>query len=68
MLKKLGTTVHYKRPGKGDYKLAVLVFADARRRDDHGQLCFLSGLLFSDLDSDSVFHAVSCSSRSQGVR
>ena len=62
-LKKLGTGCHYKRPVPGKYDLSVLVFADASRKEDHGQLSFLSGILFGNLASGSVFHVISCSSR-----
>ncbi len=60
--KKLGTTTLYKRPSNGSIELSVLFFADASRKDDHGQFCFLSGLLFGDLKLDSIFHVLSWSS------
>ena len=63
LLRKLGTKTHYKKPGKGCYKISVLVFADASKKDDHVQLCYLSGLLFDDLQTGSVFHALSWCSR-----
>ena len=62
LLKKLGTSISYKRPPSSDYKLTVIVFADASRKNDHGQLCFISGLLFGKLASGSVIHVISWSS------
>lgn len=54
--------MHYKRPEKGDYKLSVLSLVDANRKDDHGQLCFLSGLRFGNLSSGSVVRIIPLSS------
>ena len=61
-LKKHGTSISYYRPNKGDYKLSILIFADASKQDDHGQLLYLAGLLFGIFESDSVFHTLSWSS------
>ncbi len=61
--KKLGTTSLYKRPSNGSFELSILIFADTSRKDDYGQLCFLSGLLFGDLKLDSIFHVLSWSPR-----
>ncbi len=63
LLKKLGTTVYYKRPPSGNYKISLVVFADASRKTNHGQLYFISGLLFGDLASGSTIHVLSWSSR-----
>ena len=63
---KLGSSTHYKRLGKDNHSLYFLSFADTSRKDDHGQLCFLLGLVFGDLNSGSVFHTISWSSRKSG--
>ena len=63
LLKKIGTITHYKRLEKSDYKFSVLVFADASRKDDQEKLCFLSGLLFGNFSSGSVFYIISWSSQ-----
>ena len=39
-----------------------MVFADASKQNDHGQVSYLSGLLFGNLESGSVFHVLSWSS------
>ncbi len=56
-LKKLGTSIAYLRPENGFYNVSVLIFADDSHLSDHGQLAFLflSGLLFGDFASGSVF-------------
>ena len=61
-LKKYGTSISYTRPKKGEYTLSILVFADASKQNDHGQISYLSGLLFGNLESGSVFHVLSWSS------
>ena len=58
LLKELGSTIRYKRPDPGGYKLSVLVISDAGRKNDHGQLSFLSGLIFGDLIEGAVFQAI----------
>jgi len=63
-LKKLGTTVTFNRPSmKGSYAISLVVFADASRKQDHGQLGMLSGLLFGELSEGSTVHVLSWSSR-----
>ncbi len=62
-LKKLDTSISYLLPENGFHNVSVLIFADAIHPSDHGQLAFLSGLLFGDLASGSVFHVLSCPSR-----
>ena len=66
ILKKHGTSASYDRPEKRNYDISVLIFADASQHNDHGQLCYLAGLLFGKLKSGSTFHALSwCSHKSQ---
>ena len=62
LLKKHGTFLNYKRPGKGKQKLSVLIFADASRQNDRGQLSYLSGILFGNLESGAIFHTISWNS------
>ena len=59
-LKKLGTTVAYPRPtDKDKYQLSVLVFADASRTDDCGQLGILTGLLIGEIKKNAIYHTIS---------
>ena len=60
--KKHGTSIICVRPKNGDFKLYFLIFADAIQRSDHGQLSYLAGLHFGNLESGSVFHTLSWSS------
>lgn len=63
-LKKVCTVATYKCPKpNASKKLSVLVFSDAGRTSDHGQLCFIAGLLVGELTEGSIFHSVSWSSR-----
>lgn len=58
--KKLGTTIAYPRPtDKQAYDFSVLVFTDASRTDDCGQLGILTGLLIGDVKNNSIYHATS---------
>ena len=62
-LKKLGTVISYPRPTDAtEYDLTVLVFSDASRTDDRGQLGILCGLLVGELKSGAIFHTASWSS------
>lgn len=62
-LKRLGTTTSYKRPEEqGELTLSVLVFADAGRRNENGQLGYITGLLFGKLNVGSTFHTLSWTS------
>ena len=59
-LKKLGTTIAYTRPSdKCQYELSVLLFADASRIDDCGQLGVITGLLIGEMRNESIYHAIS---------
>lgn len=59
-LKKTGTVASYKRPiTVNEQNMSVLVFSDAGRTCDHGQLCFIAGVLFGGLSEKSIFHTVS---------
>ena len=62
-LKKLGTCISFVTPQvQCEMKLSVVVFADASRSGDHGQLSYLSCLLFGDLQKDSIVHTLSWTS------
>lgn len=62
-MKKLGSTITYKRPlDNKNYSLLILVFADASRNDDYGQLGYVAGLSIGDFKLGSIFHVLSWSS------
>lgn len=61
-LYQLGSNSVYKRPVLGYLQLSVLVFSDAGRAKERGQLEFLCGLLLGELKKGSVFHVLSWSS------
>ncbi len=59
-LKKLGTTISFPRAPKGkEVPVSVVVFSDASRTDDRGQLCYIAGLLLGPLQKDSTFYTLS---------
>lgn len=59
-MKKLGTVISYPRPtDKREHELSVLVFADASRVDEAGQLGVLTGLLVGEMKSNSIYHPIS---------
>lgn len=59
-LKKLGTAISYPRPTeKSENELSVLVFADASRTDDVGQLGVLTGLLIGEMKNNAIYHTIS---------
>lgn len=63
-LKKLGTVSQYKRPDtKGQLSISIMVFADAGRSNENGQLGFIAGLLIGPLAAGSVFHVLSWTSQ-----
>ena len=45
LLKKLSNIASCIRSALGSYKISVLVFAEASRKNDHGRLSFLSVLV-----------------------
>lgn len=60
LLKKLCTVISYPRPiTQSSYELSILVFADASRIDDVGQLGVLTGLLLGPMKKDSLYHMIS---------
>ncbi|PXF39635.1 hypothetical protein BWQ96_10233 [Gracilariopsis chorda] len=62
-LKKKSTTVRYLQPeAKKECQVSLVVFADASRGTDHGQLGYIAGLLFGDLKENTVFHTVAWTS------
>ncbi len=59
-LKKYGTSISYPRPtDKTKYKLSILVFSDASRVDENGQIGLLAGLLVGEMEKQSICHALS---------
>ena len=61
---KLGTAISYDKPTeKKEFEVSVLVFADASRKQDDGQLAYVCGLLIRCFQRGSTFHTVSWSSR-----
>ncbi|PXF49341.1 hypothetical protein BWQ96_00915 [Gracilariopsis chorda] len=60
-LKKRRTCALFHRPPVGCYPVSLLVFADASRTFDHGQLGFVTGLMFGEITEGSVFHPISWS-------
>ena len=59
-LKKYGSTIHYTIPPPGStVDASILVFSDAGRKVDRGQISVLSGLLLGDVKKGCVFHALS---------
>ena len=68
MLKKLcmyGSTCTYVSPPKGTFQSSVVVFADAARPLENGQIGILAGLLIGSLCKYSIFHIISWSSSLQ---
>lgn len=61
-LQRLGSTIQFVRPTeKKEYQLSVVVFSDASRKENYGQLGVFGGLLIGDLKKGSAFHALSWS-------
>jgi len=64
ILKKLGSLIKFKRPSeKGSFDLSVVVFSDASRGNDAGQIGYISGLLIGEFKEGSVFHTLSWMSK-----
>ena len=57
-LKHFGTTSTFRALEKGTFDISVVIFADAGRPSDHGQLAYIAGLLIGDLKQGSIFHTV----------
>lgn len=55
-LKRMGTLTSYPRPDNAKrYELTVLLFADALKPGDHGQVGVLTELLVGKLEKNAVF-------------
>ena len=62
-LKLLGTTTVYPPPPSGtDLKISVVMFADAGRLHDYGQLSYIGGILIGTLARGSTFYTLTWSS------
>lgn len=58
-LQKFGTATEYKRPlDKKSYELSILVFSDASKSNDSGQLGCIAGLLIGHFQQGSIFHGL----------
>lgn len=59
-LKKWGSKILYKRPVLNEeIELSIVVFSDASRIDENGQIGIVSGLLLVELTEGTKFHALS---------
>lgn len=62
-LQQIGTYKLYCRPDESlDHSVSIIVFCDAGRSGDNGQICHIAGLLIDDLALRSIFHVISWSS------
>lgn len=63
VLKKLGTSIRYTRPSDSKrHTLSIVVFSDASRSNECGQIGFVAGLLIGDFEKDSIYHVLHWSS------
>lgn len=69
LLKKCGTLIAYPPcPKSGSLHVSVLVFSDAGRRLDSGQLSFFPGILVANFQKGSLFYKVLwCSQKSKNA-
>lgn len=59
-LKRFRTSLYYQRPPTNtQVELSVLVFSDASKVDENGQLGMSCGLLVREMNEGSVFHPIS---------
>lgn len=59
-LKRLGTVITYPRPEDSQkYEMNILVFADASKESQNGQIGVLLGLLIGKFSKGSIFHTIS---------
>lgn len=60
LLKQLGTCIVFPSPPRrGSFTVSVLVFSDAGRTVDHGQLSYVAGLLLGPMSEGSLFYTMS---------
>ncbi len=63
-LEKLGSVIRHKRPSDSkEDRISILVFSDASRTPESGQLGFVVGLLIGDFQEKSIFHTLHWGSR-----
>ena len=55
-LKTLGTQSTFKRPTSGTFNLSVVMFSDAGRPSEYGQLGYIGGIFLGPLKQGSIFH------------
>lgn len=58
-LKNLGTQSTFRRPASGDLDISVVIFSDAGRPSDYGQIGHIGGILLGPLTQGSIFHTLS---------
>ena len=57
-IKTLGTQSTFRRPTSRTFDLTVVMFSEASRPSDYGQLGYIGGILFGPLKQGSIFHIV----------
>lgn len=59
-LKKLGTVISYPRSTDTEmHELTVLVFSEASRSDEAGQLGVITGFLIGEMKNNAIYHPIS---------
>lgn len=58
LLKKLGTAITFNIPPSAG-KMSIVVFSNADRSCDNGQLCYIAEILIDEFVKHSVFHLLS---------
>ena len=57
-LRTLGTQSTFRRPTSGTFDISVVMFSDAGRPSEHGQLGYIGGILLGPLRQGSIFHTL----------
>lgn len=58
-IKKLGTTICYKRPPfTKEVEISIFFFADGSKVDKNGQICVICVLFIRNMKAESVFHPI----------
>lgn len=56
---KLGSKIIYEIHASGVSKeVSLLIFSNAAKRQSHGQICFIAGLLFGDFQTGLIYHVL----------
>ena len=64
--KRLGSCIKFGLPSESELPVSLLMFSDAARPNERGQLGFIGGLLLGEFDVNSVIHIVSWRSSLSG--